>query len=108
MITIENDSLLADFAQHQARNVQSRYVQNDNSHAVYLSQNNFGPIQGTRLIPMLADFNLSFPGLDPHVGHLSAIQSHRFRAPEVLLGCAWPYSADIWNLGLLVSTTFLP
>ncbi|KAK9437382.1 protein kinase domain protein [Metarhizium brunneum] len=34
--------------------------------------------------------------------HLSAIQSHRFRAPEVILGCPWSYSVQIWNLGFLM------
>ncbi|KAF3760060.1 hypothetical protein M406DRAFT_348693 [Cryphonectria parasitica EP155] len=52
-------------------------------------------------LPQLADFGLVYPGLDEGRGHVSAIQPHHFRAPEVLLGCSWPCSVDIWNLGLL-------
>lgn len=31
------------------------------------------------------------------------IQPEQFAAPEVLLGAGWTYSADIWNLGMVVS-----
>lgn len=103
MITIENDDVLLDYVRVHTKHPQPRYIHAQDGHAVYLSRDNFGPIRGGRLIPMLSDFNLAFPGLDGGLGHLSAIQSHRFRAPEVLLGCAWSYSADIWNFGLLVS-----
>ena len=30
------------------------------------------------------------------------IQPDSYRAPEVLLGVGWSYSADIWNLGVMV------
>lgn len=103
MITIESDAVLTDFVKFQKENLQHRHVQSENGRVTYLSQGDFGPLRGSRLLPELADFNLSFPGLDSDHGHISAIQSHRFRAPEVLLGCPWSYSADIWNLGLLVS-----
>ena len=72
---------------------------------VYLSQDDFGPLRGNMILPMLADFNQSFPGLEDNRGHLSPIQPHRYRAPEVLLGCPWTYSVDIWNLGLVVSSS---
>lgn len=62
-----------------------------------------GRLQGAKLIPEPADFNLCYPVLDDGHGHLSPVQSHRYRAPEVLLGCPWTCSANIWNLGLLVS-----
>lgn len=103
MVTLENNAVLTDFVDYQTKAPQPRHLRSEDSRETYLSQGDFGPLRGSRLLPELADFNLSFPGLDRDVGHLSAIQSHRFRAPEVLLGCPWSYSADIWNLGLLVS-----
>lgn len=38
--------------------------------------------------------------------HLTAwIQPQKLRAPEVILGANWDYKVDIWNLGLIVSST---
>ncbi|UNI23793.1 hypothetical protein JDV02_009591 [Purpureocillium takamizusanense] len=102
MVTIESDAVLADFVKLQKKNHQPAHVRIEDGRITYLSQADFGPLQGPRLLPKLADFNLAFPGLAGDKGHLSPIQSHRFRAPEVILGCPWSYSADIWNLGLLM------
>ncbi len=103
MVTIENDDVLADFVKFQRKNPQPGHVRTEDGRTTYLSQGDFGPLRGSRLLPKLADFNLAFPRLAGDQGHMSAIQSHRFRAPEVILGCPWSCSADIWNLGLLVS-----
>lgn len=35
--------------------------------------------------------------------HAAIIQPYALRAPEVILGSSWDTSADIWNLGCLVS-----
>ncbi|KAI1125590.1 kinase domain protein [Nemania abortiva] len=102
MITIENNDVLVDFVNFYKSNPIFKHVRAEDSRVTYLSQPDFGPLRGSRLLPMLADFNLAFPGLDKSRGHLSAIQSHCFRAPEVLLGCPWSYSVDIWNFGLLM------
>ncbi|RMZ75142.1 hypothetical protein DV738_g5643, partial [Chaetothyriales sp. CBS 135597] len=102
MVTIESDSVLTKFVKHQKQNIQPKHIRTEDGRETYLSQGNFGPLQGTRLLPKLGDFNLVFPGLADGNGHLAAIQSHRFRAPEVILGCPWSYSVDIWNLGLLM------
>lgn len=103
MITMENDAVLADYVNYQTKHPHYRHIRSEDGRVTYLSQGDFGPLRGSRLLPELADFNLCFPGLEGDLAHLSAIQSHRFRAPEVLLGCPWSYSADIWNFGLLVS-----
>ncbi|KAI9806335.1 MAG: hypothetical protein M1825_006450 [Sarcosagium campestre] len=47
----------------------------------------------------ITDFNFSAWGDIPH--H-DLIQSVPFRAPEVLLDAGFTYSADIWNLGVLI------
>ncbi|KAK1763214.1 dual specificity tyrosine-phosphorylation-regulated kinase 3 [Phialemonium atrogriseum] len=83
------------------KNPQPHHVSRD-GRITYLSEGDFGPLQGSKLLPKLADSNLALPGLAKGQGHFSAIQSHRFRAPEVTLGCPWSYSVDIWNLGLLM------
>lgn len=103
LVGFEDDAVLADFVKYHKRNPSPRHVRAEDGRITYLSQSDFGPLRGLRLMPVLADFNLAFPGLGEHHGHISAIQSHYFRAPEVLLGCSWSYSVDIWNVGLLVS-----
>ena len=40
--------------------------------------------------------------------HPALIQPNALRAPEVILGCDWGASADIWNLGCLASLFFVP
>lgn len=107
MVTFENDTLLDTFVRASQENPQHRHIRSD-GRVTYLSQDDFGSLQGGDLLPKLSDFNLSFAGLPGDGGHLSPIQSHRYRAPEVLLGCPWSYSADIWNLGLLVSFQHRP
>ncbi|TWU70527.1 hypothetical protein ED733_000803 [Metarhizium rileyi] len=102
MVTIENDDVLANFVKHEKKTSQPRHIRIEDGRETYLSHGDFGPLQGPKLLPKLADFNLAFPGLAGGNGHLSAVQSHRFRAPEVILGCPWSYSVDIWNLGLLM------
>ncbi|GAB0144777.1 hypothetical protein EsHS_00005234 [Epichloe bromicola] len=102
MVTLENDAVLKFFVKRQKKSAQSRHIRTEDGRETYLSQGDFGPLQGSRLLPQLADFNLAFPGLANGHFHLAAIQSHRFRAPEVILGCPWSYSVDIWNLGLLM------
>ncbi|QLI67977.1 Serine/threonine-protein kinase AFC3 [Metarhizium brunneum] len=97
MMTIEGEAV-----KHQMKSPQPKHIRIQDGRETYLSQGNFGPLQGSRLLPKLADFNIAFPVLANGNGHLSAIQSHRFRAPEVILGCPWSYSVEIWNLGLLM------
>ncbi|KAI9746888.1 MAG: hypothetical protein M4579_007567, partial [Chaenotheca gracillima] len=69
--------------------------------SIYLSHNDFGPPQSFRILPKIADFGLaqSGEGSEPL---MHPIQPPIFHAPEVLLGTSWTYSADIWNLGVLI------
>ncbi|EFY95971.2 protein kinase domain protein [Metarhizium robertsii ARSEF 23] len=102
MVTIGSEDVLTNFIKRQTKNPQPKHIRIQDGRETYLSQGHFGPLQGSRLLSNLADFNLDFPGLANGNGHLSAIQSHCFRAPEVILGCPWSYGVDIWNLGLLM------
>ncbi|KAF9237968.1 kinase-like domain-containing protein, partial [Melanogaster broomeanus] len=47
----------------------------------------------------LTDFGTAAEMNGPHA---DLIQPYALRAPEVLLGCGWDASADIWNLGCLI------
>jgi serine/threonine-protein kinase SRPK3 len=60
---------------------------------------------GKSLLWMLRSHNLSL-GLAAAAAdgpHAAVIQPPALRAPEVILGCEWGPSADIWNLGCLAS-----
>lgn len=52
--------------------------------------------------PVLCDFGSTVP-LDDGREHREDIQSKIYRAPEILLDIPWTYSADIWNVGCVVS-----
>lgn len=54
------------------------------------------------MLPNLGDFGLAELGNGPEALR-HPIQPPLFQAPEVILGVGWSYSADIWNLGVLVS-----
>jgi serine/threonine-protein kinase SRPK3 len=47
----------------------------------------------------LSDFGTAAAADGPHA---AVIQPPALRAPEVILGCEWGPSADIWNLGCLI------
>jgi len=69
---------------------------------IYLSHNNFGTLKSFWMLPKIADFGLAHRG-DEEKPLRHPIQPLLYHAPEVLLGVPWSYSADIWNLGVLVS-----
>lgn len=69
---------------------------------IYLSRNQYGPflnIAKSLSKTTITDFGFAVCGDGPHYG---AIQIEPFRAPEVILNAGWTYSADIWNLGVMV------
>lgn len=67
---------------------------------IYLSRNDFGFQVHNLGRPVITDFGLSVHGNKPRHNH--TIQPNGFRAPEVIIGAGWDYSADMWNLGALV------
>lgn len=102
LMTLENEHVLEQFVQSQRSTPLPRHVRDDGV-TVFLSQGDLGPFQGYTMKPRLADFDLAFPGMPDGQLHIHpAVQPARYRAPEVILGTGWSYSADIWNLGLLV------
>jgi len=56
-------------------------------------------VQSSELNVQLTDFGTAAAIDGPHA---AIIQPPALRAPEVILGCEWGASADIWNLGCLI------
>lgn len=105
MIDIEDQSTIDAFIRGQATHPMARKHIGD--HTVYRCHNDFGPIvrkprASGSLVPMITDFGLAQRGDKPEP-LLHPIQPNEYRAPEVLLGIGWTYSADMWNFGAMVS-----
>lgn len=73
---------------------------------IYLSRNDFGLGVKGMGVPVITDFGLAVRG-DVSQPHYRVIQPDHYRAPEVILATDWSYSADIWNLAILVRTPSL-
>jgi serine/threonine protein kinase len=99
LIRLENSSVLDDVAKAEAEKPSPRKVLDDR--IVYLSRNNFGHPKSSPGKPVITDFDTATPG---NVSHplTHPIQPNPYRSPEVTLGAPWTYSADIWNLGVMV------
>lgn len=106
MLTFENQSTIESFVAQQGSNPMARKTFDD--HVVYRCHNDFGPIlKGLgKMIPNITDFGLAHRCEVPVLFH--PIQPDGYRAPEVLLGFGWSFSADMWNFGLMVSSRMLP
>lgn len=68
---------------------------------IYLSHLDFGDLEDFPPLK-LADYDLC-AATDGELSTRRPIQPRAHQAPEVMLGILFSYSADIWNLGLLVS-----
>lgn len=101
LVGFEDPSVVQDFAQAQSFNPMPRKI--TNGRTVYLSHNDFGEPRSYYILPKITDFGLAHHQKAPSVLNRHPIQPDEYRAPEVILGAGWTYSADIWNLGLLVS-----
>ena len=75
----------------------------DDTRTIYTSrQMDYGDIL---TFPILSDLGTCVYGQDQYD---QVIQAMPYRAPEVVLRTKWSSSADIWNLGVLVSRRSLP
>ena len=82
MVRLEDRSILERSARDEMENPLPQKKCDDRT--IYLSRNNYGH---------------SVQGDDSNNG---CIQAEVYRAPEVILDAGWTYSADIWNLGVMV------
>ncbi|PGH27362.1 CMGC/SRPK protein kinase [Polytolypa hystricis UAMH7299] len=100
LVGFEQSSPLEDFAQAQVSNPMARKVKD--GHTVYRSNNDFGHLRSFHILPKITNFGIAHGQKDPSFLNRHPIQPDHYRAPEVILGAGWAYSADIWNLGLLM------
>ncbi|RLL95593.1 hypothetical protein CFD26_102340 [Aspergillus turcosus] len=111
-MTFENEDVLPNFLKEQITNCPMQCKTDETTgQTVYRCHNDLGPLDWRELrkmLPKIADFGLATHltvNSDGKAGKgevgLHPIQSDQFRAPEVILGCGWSFSADIWNFGVL-------
>lgn len=97
MVRLEDKSMLERDARDEMENPLPQKKYNDRT--IYLSRNNYGQPATVTGIVSITDFGHSVQGDDSNNG---CIQAEVYRAPEVILEAGWTYSADIWNLGVMV------
>jgi serine/threonine protein kinase len=99
LVGLESLSVLDDVVKGETEEPSPRKVLDDRT--IYLSRNNFGHPKKSPKKPMITDFDAATLGNVPHpLTH--SIQPNPYRSPEVTLRAPWSYSADIWNLGIMV------
>ncbi|KFY10184.1 hypothetical protein V491_07779 [Pseudogymnoascus sp. VKM F-3775] len=101
LVYFESGSVLEEFVQAQSKS--PMYKKQGDGYWIYQSHNQFGPLQPRlgRIAPVIADFGHAHWITDSEP-QINPIQPSNYRAPEVILGTGWSYSADIWNLGVLL------
>ncbi|KAK9320294.1 kinase-like domain-containing protein [Lipomyces orientalis] len=101
MVTFEDPAVLGDFMNSQL-DQPMQYKIDCTGRLVYRCHNDFGPLRKVKNIPKIVDFGLSTRLDCQDDWGIYPIQPDHYRAPEVILGCGWKMSADIWNLGILL------
>ncbi|KZF20743.1 kinase-like protein [Xylona heveae TC161] len=98
MVKIENKSIVEQNVLDEFHNPFPQKHLND-GRIIYMSRNDLGPPVGTTGLVTIADFDLAVRGDEPNSGF---IQAQALRAPEVIVDAGYSYSADIWNLGVML------
>lgn len=102
MVTFEDPAVIGDFMNSQLDQPMQCKIDSA-GRPIYRSQNDFGPLRKLKgIIPKIVDFGLSTRLECDDDWGIYPIQPDHYRAPEVILGCGWRMSADIWNLGTLL------
>ena len=101
LFPIEDHRIIKEMIEDEKENPAPAKVYDDRR--VYLHRY-FGELRGIPGRPKLGDFGLAVEGSKGPYNH--PIQPDRLRAPEVILRAGWSYSADIWNLGVMVRKSF--
>ena len=97
MFGIRDDSVFTDFEENELQRPVPRKEVDPDGRTIYMSQELKVPQEvGT---PVLCDLGSAIIG-NQH--HTVFVQPKIYRAPEVILGAPWTYSADIWNVGCMV------
>lgn len=103
-MSFEEEAVISDFLNEQLEKPAEYKVDSMGRH-VFRRNNEFGVLRDSwrGMVPCIVDFGSSLR-LHGETGRgILPIQPSQYRAPEVTLGFPWSRSADIWNLGVLVS-----
>lgn len=104
LVAFEDATVIPDYVRQQTLDPPVNVFRH--GRPVWQSRPDFGPLKkGTGLLK-ISDFSAAVSGNVPRA-HTHDIQPLPFCAPEVLRKAGWTYSADIWNLGTMVSTAIL-
>lgn len=96
MFGIRDDSVFTDFEESELQHPVPRKEVDKDGRIIYTSQELKIPKRVGA--PVLCDFGSAMLGQY----HSVFVQPMIYRAPEVILGIPWTYSADIWNVGCMV------
>ncbi|KAL2060824.1 hypothetical protein VTL71DRAFT_8876 [Oculimacula yallundae] len=99
LMSFEDLDVIEEYVKAQGDHPMPRKTAGDRN--IYLSHNDFGTLKSYWMVPKIVDFGLAHQG-DGEESFRHPIQPPLYHAPEVLLGVPWSYSADIWNLGVLL------
>ncbi|KAG8412175.1 hypothetical protein J3458_014367 [Metarhizium acridum] len=99
MLPFEDPAVLKDYVREQEANPAP--FEERRGRPVYESRPDFGRLRRGVGFVKLTDFGLAVRG-DVSTMYYHDIQPLEYTAPEVMLQAGWSYSADIWNLGLVV------
>ncbi|KAL4767935.1 kinase domain protein [Aspergillus nidulans var. acristatus] len=104
MLSLEDSSMLADFATAESENPSPRKVI-DQSRIIYCSRKFRRPTGGRNYgLLVLCDFGEARVGKTQESGPF--VQPHIYRAPEVIFEMPWGSAIDIWNLAGLIWDLF--
>ncbi|OOF99269.1 hypothetical protein ASPCADRAFT_394536 [Aspergillus carbonarius ITEM 5010] len=101
MLNIDDTSILAEFEKAEQESPSPRKVI-DGNRTIYKSRKLSSPRDGLWGQPVLCDLG------EARIGkfHTGNIQPDIYKAPEVLFDMKWSFSADIWNLGVMIWDIF--
>ena len=100
LLAFEDESVIDDYIRQQKEDPPQ--FKEAHGHPIYQSRPDFGRLRKGVGKLKISDFGATVFGNVP-TPHRHDIQPQQFCAPEVLLQAGWTYSADIWNLGMVVS-----
>ena len=98
MVRLGDRELLSKNARDEFENPLPQKHCND-GRIIYLSRKDYGPLKDIIGLIEVVDFDLAVQG---DILQYGCIQAEVYRAPEVILDGGFTYSADIWNLGVMV------
>jgi serine/threonine protein kinase len=99
MLPFEEPAVIGDYVREQEANPAP--FNERRGRPIYESRPDFGHLRKGVGLVKVTDFGLAVRG-DVPTKHNHDIQPLEYTAPEVMLKAGWTYSADIWNLGLVV------